>query len=84
MSLMTTLQNVWAGAALAVVLSIPTLILYLVLVLIPLQAITSNECLSLGYPKADVTFGLNRYCKNLDHAVSLEVARDVQHPSQPQ
>lgn len=51
------------------------MIIYMMLVMVPVQAYTEAECLRNGYPKAHVTIGLERYCSNFDGAVTVRVTK---------
>lgn len=48
---------------------------YLMLVLLPVMFYADAECLRAGYPKAQVTIGLERYCTTLDGAVTVRVTK---------
>jgi hypothetical protein len=50
-------------------------VLFLVLVIMPVSFYTEAECLRNGYPKANVTIGLERYCSTLDGAVTVTVKK---------
>ena len=49
--------------------------LYMMFVFVPFALWTERECLSKGYPKAEVTIALERYCLNLDGSVTTKVER---------
>ena len=46
---------------------------YLIFVVLPVTMHAEAECLRNGYPKAQVTIGLERYCTTLDGAVTVKV-----------
>jgi hypothetical protein len=48
-------------------------IAYLFFVILPVVFYTDAQCLRAGYPKSHVTIGLERYCSNLDGAVTVRV-----------
>jgi len=47
--------------------------LYTVIVWGPVKLYADAECLRLGYPKAQVSIGLERYCTTLDGSVTVKV-----------
>lgn len=49
--------------------------LYLVVVWTPVYLYAESECLRAGYPKTQVSVGLERYCTNLDGAVTVLVKK---------
>jgi hypothetical protein len=62
------------GIVLGVILIPPTVFMvYVILVVIPVQLYTEAQCLRQGYPKASVTVGLERYCSNLQGSVTVKV-----------
>ena len=48
-------------------------LLYVMFFIMPVALYTDAECLRNGYPKAEVTVGLERYCMNLDGSVTVKV-----------
>lgn len=46
---------------------------YVFFVWMPVSMYAEAQCLKNGYPKAYVTIGLERYCSNLDGAVTVRV-----------
>lgn len=48
---------------------------YLMFVLIPVAFYADAECLRAGYPRSQVTIGLERYCTTLDGAVTVRVTK---------
>lgn len=48
-------------------------LLYYVFVVSPILLYTEAQCLRQGYPKANVTVGLERYCMNLTGSVTVKV-----------
>lgn len=40
-------------------------LVYLLAIVLPIQIWTERECLAAGYPKAEVTVTLDRYCLDL-------------------
>lgn len=46
---------------------------YCACVWIPVALVVESGCLSRGFPKSAVTIGLNRYCMNMDGAVTTVV-----------
>jgi hypothetical protein len=52
------------------------LITYSIFIVLPLSLVNNAECLRLGYPKSNVTIGLDRYCSNHCIAVPIHKARE--------
>ena len=50
-------------------------VLYSMFVIMPVVMYTEAECLRNGYPHANVTVGLERYCMNLDGSVTVKVEK---------
>lgn len=48
-------------------------LVYVLFVLTPTIMYTKAQCLRQGYPDAQVTVGLERYCTTLDGAVTVKV-----------
>ena len=46
---------------------------YVMFIVMPVSLYNEAECLRKGYPKAEVTIGLERYCMTLDGAVTVRV-----------
>ena len=46
---------------------------YVLFIYTPVTLYAEAECLRAGYPKAYVSVGLERYCSNLDGAVTVKV-----------
>ena len=55
--------------------SILTFLFYILFVILPVSLYAEAECLRLGYPKAAVTIGLERYCITLDGQVTVKVTK---------
>lgn len=55
------------------VIMIVTILLFVVWM--PVALYTEAECLRAGYPKSNVTIGLERYCVTLDGAVTVKVTK---------
>ena len=51
------------------------LLLYLMFFWVPVLLYTEAECLRNGYPKAQVSVGLERYCTNLIGTVTVKVEK---------
>lgn len=70
---MDTLDKVML--AFACVFGIPLAVMgaYALFVYVPVLAYTESKCLEAGYPRASVTVDLDRYCMNLEGAVTVEV-----------
>lgn len=50
-----------------------TLCAWVMFVMLPVMFYTEAECLRKGYPKYNVSIGLERYCSNLNGAVTVRV-----------
>jgi len=48
-------------------------VVYVIFVVVPVEIYTTGECLEKGYPRSAVSFGLNRYCMNLEGSVTVKV-----------
>ncbi len=48
---------------------------YVLFVLFPVMIYTESKCLEQGYVKSHVTFTLDRYCSNLDGAVTHKIVK---------
>ena len=48
---------------------------YVVFIMVPVMMYAESECLRAGYPKYYVSVGLERYCSNLDGAVTVKVTK---------
>lgn len=48
---------------------------YALLAYFPVELYAEAECLRNGYPKAQVSIGLERYCTTLDGLVSVKVIK---------
>lgn len=48
---------------------------YLMFVLMPVALYADAACLRAGYPRSQVTIGLERYCTTLDGAVTVRVTK---------
>lgn len=46
---------------------------YLIFVMLPLNALAEEKCLEAGYPKATVTWNYKRYCMNLEGTVTVKI-----------
>ena len=67
---MKTLLNVLVFGAAGLVVAF---LLFAIFVYQPVSLYAEAECLRLGYPKAKVSVGLERYCITLDGAVTVRV-----------
>lgn len=47
--------------------------IYVLFIITPVVFYTDAECLKQGYPKGEVTIGLERYCTNLAGSVTVRV-----------
>lgn len=48
---------------------------YMTFIVVPVSLYTDAECLRKGYPKSQVTIGLERYCINLAGDVTVTVEK---------
>ena len=65
-----------AFGALALILTpIILFLLFTLFVVMPVSLATNAECLRNGYPKSEVTIGLERYCMNLNGTVTVKVEK---------
>lgn len=48
---------------------------YLMFALVPMALYADAKCLRNGYPKSQVTIGLEMYCTTLDGAVTVKVEK---------
>lgn len=46
---------------------------YVLFVIMPVAFYTDAQCLREGYPKSEVTIGLERYCMNMTGSVTVKV-----------
>ena len=58
---------------LAIAVPVSLMMSYVFFIILPVSLYADAECLKKGYPKAHVTFRLERYCSTLDGAVTVEV-----------
>jgi hypothetical protein len=56
-----------------VVLLFAAFVGYTIFVWAPVYLYAEAKCLEKGYPKANVSVGLSRYCMNLDGSVTVKV-----------
>jgi hypothetical protein len=66
---------IWEKALISVLCAMGIMVAYLILVMLPVAMFAERECLAAGYPRAHVTFMLERYCITMDGAVTLRVDR---------
>lgn len=58
---------------LALFVPVVAFMFYVVFVIGPVSMYAKAECLRLGYPNFSVTVGLERYCINMEGAVTVRV-----------
>lgn len=47
--------------------------LWVLIVMVPVMMYTEAQCLRNGYPKYNVSVGLERYCSNLTGTITVQV-----------
>lgn len=57
----------------SVMIPLVSFLVYALLVVMPVQLYADAKCLKNGYPKAEVTIGLEMYCMNMDGAITVKV-----------
>ncbi len=58
-----------------IIVAISIVLSYILFIGLPVMIYAESKCLEQGYVKAHVTFTLDRYCSNLDGAVTHKVVK---------
>ena len=65
---MSTFDKVITSLCVAIFVPGAIACVYLMFVILPVQLHTASTCLRQGYPQAQVTIGLERYCVTMEGA----------------
>ena len=70
---MTIFELIVSALFALIVCPLIAFMLYALFILMPVSALADAECKAKGYPKAEVTYNLRRYCMNLDGSVTVKL-----------
>lgn len=67
------LEKVLIGLGSSLLVLLVLMCLYVLLIVTPVLAYAKAKCLEQGYPRASITWNLQRYCINLDGVITVKV-----------